>query len=210
MHRTTTLLIAAAAFAAATGSIAAPVSIEGAPTIVDGDTVTVQGIPVRLKGVDAPELGDRFGREATRAMQAIAGSWLGCELTGEKTYNREVGYCRNFKGEDIAEAIIKQGFALACPRYSDRYLKFEQPDAVTRLPRASYCLRAPVAPRPQPPETLASGVASRATSAAMGKSITCPGSVITTRPSLIHLTANAGFAARSRPKMRVGAKSSDE
>jgi hypothetical protein len=156
MHRTTTLLIAAAAFAAATGSIAAPVSIEGAATIVDGDTVTVQGIPVRLKGVDAPELGDRFGREATRAMQAIAGSWLGCELTGEKTYNREVGYCRNFKGEDIAEDIIKQGFALACPRYSDRYLKFEQPDAVTRLPRASYCLRAPVAPRPQPPETLAS------------------------------------------------------
>ena len=136
------IVLAALAAFVVMGTTAAPAAtIEGLPTIVDGDTVKVNGIPVRLKGVDAPEMGDRYGPEAARGMQAVVGSWLRCELTGEKTHNREVGYCVNGKGEDIGEAIIKQGFALACPRYSDRYVKFEQRDTIARLPRATYCLQ---------------------------------------------------------------------
>jgi hypothetical protein len=152
------LLTAATAFVA-TCVAASAATIEGQASIVDGDTVKVNGIPVRLKGVDAPEMGDGYGAEATRGMQAIVGSWLRCELTGEKTHNREVGYCVNAKGEDIGEAIIKQGFALACPRYSDRYVKFEQRDTIARLPRATYCLQGtgklavapPAAPLPPGP-----------------------------------------------------------
>jgi hypothetical protein len=136
------IVLAALAAFVVMGTTAAPAAtIEGQATIVDGDTVKVNGIPVRLKGVDAPEMGDRYGAEATRGMQAIVGSWLRCELTGEKTHNREVGHCVNGKGEDIGEAIIVQGFALACPRYSDRYVEFEQRDTIARLPRATYCLQ---------------------------------------------------------------------
>ena len=154
------IVLAALAAFVVMGTTAAPAAtIEGQATIVDGDTVKVNGIPVRLKGVDAPEMADRYGPEATRGMQAVVGSWLRCELTGEKTHNREVGYCVNGKGEDIGEAIIKQGFALACPRYSDRYVKFEQRDTIARLPRATYCLQGtgklavarPAAPLPPGP-----------------------------------------------------------
>ena len=154
------IVLAALAAFVVMGTTAAPAAtIEGQATIVDGDTVKVNGIPVRLKGVDAPEMADRYGPEATRGMQAVVGSWLRCELTGEKTHNREVGYCVNAKGEDIGEAIIKQGFALACPRYSDRYVKFEQRDTIARLPRATYCLQGtgklavarPAAPLPPGP-----------------------------------------------------------
>ena len=74
-------------------------------------------------------------------MRAIAGDWLSCELTGEKTRKREVGYCVNAAGQDIGQEIIAQGLALACPFYSDRYVAFEQPEALERLTRAPYCDR---------------------------------------------------------------------
>jgi len=65
------IVLAALAAFVVTGTTAAPAAtIEGQATIVDGDTVKVNGIPVRLKGVDAPEMGDRYGTEATRGMQA--------------------------------------------------------------------------------------------------------------------------------------------
>jgi endonuclease YncB( thermonuclease family) len=89
-------------------------SVEGPAYVKDGDAVVVAGITVRLKGVDAPELADKYGREATVGIQAIVGNWLRCGLTGEKTHDREVGYCTNAADQDIGEAIIKKGLALAC------------------------------------------------------------------------------------------------
>ena len=70
----------------------------------------------------------------------VTGS-LTCRLTGEKAYNREVGYCTTANGTDINQAIIAQGAALACPRYSTRYVKFEQAEALAAQVRASYCLK---------------------------------------------------------------------
>jgi endonuclease YncB( thermonuclease family) len=152
------LMIAAAALTIATGVAAQaagkscpafnkPIKewVEGPAYVKDGDTVVVAGTTVRLKGVDAPEPADKYGREATVGMQAIVGNWLRCGLTGEKTYGREVGYCTNAADLDIGEAIIKKGLALACECFSDRYVRFEQPDAVARLPRASYCIKDKVA-----------------------------------------------------------------
>jgi len=120
-------------------------SVEGPAYVKDGDTVVVAGVTVRLKGVDAPEPADKYGPEATKGMHAIVGDWLRCGLTGEKTHEREVGYCTNAADQDIGEAIVKKGLALACECFSDRYVRFEQPDAVARLVRASYCIKHKVA-----------------------------------------------------------------
>jgi len=114
-------------------------TIEGTAYVIDGDTVVVNSTHVRLKGVDALELNQPGGLEAKRAMTAIAGSWLKCELTGEKTHGRDVGFCTNAKGEDIAERIISAGYALACPHYSVRYVRFEIPAQLQRQRRAPYC-----------------------------------------------------------------------
>jgi endonuclease YncB( thermonuclease family) len=133
-------LLAAALLCLAVPASAVPAIVRGAAETTDGDTVTVAGLTVRLKGVDAPEQWMPGGPEATAAMRKLVGNWLKCELTGEKTRGREVGFCRNADNVDIAEAIIKSGLALACPRYSKRYLKFEQPQALQRLHRAPYCI----------------------------------------------------------------------
>ena len=66
---------------------------------------------------------------------------LTCTLTGEKTHRREVGYCTNAAGTDISQAIIEMGVALACPRYTTRYVQYEQAEALVAQPRATYCVR---------------------------------------------------------------------
>jgi endonuclease YncB( thermonuclease family) len=123
-------------------AVAAEASISGPVRVIDADTVVVSGIHVRLKGVDAAELGSDLGEAARLMMIRIVGnSVLTCELTGEKTYGREVGYCTTAAGVDINKEIIAQGAALSCPRYSDRYLKFEQALAIKAQQRAKYCVQ---------------------------------------------------------------------
>ena len=122
-------------------SVAFAGPLTGKATVVDGDTIIVSGVTVRLKGVDAPELGRDLGQSAKEAMEDIIGSeTVSCDLTGEKTHGREVGYCRVISGVDINREIIREGHALACPRYSDRYMTDEDPDAVETIGRSSYCI----------------------------------------------------------------------
>ena len=119
---------------------AAP-TISGSARVIDGDTVVVAGTTIRLKGVDAAELGTARGEDARRAMVRLVTGRLTCRLTGEKTHGREVGYCATADGTDINRAIIAQGAALACPRYDDRYVPFEQAGALAAQPRSSYCVK---------------------------------------------------------------------
>ena len=119
---------------------AAP-TISGSARVIDGDTVVVAGTTIRLKGVDAAELGTARGEDARREMVRLVTGRLTCRLTGEKTHGREVGYCATADGTDINRAIIAQGAALACPRYDDRYVPFEQAAALAAQPRSSYCVK---------------------------------------------------------------------
>jgi endonuclease YncB( thermonuclease family) len=122
-------------------TIATGGSISGPAVVIDGDTVIVNGIHVRLKGVDAAERGTSLGEAARQVMiRIVGGRGLTCELTGEKTWNREVGFCFTADGTDINKEIIAQGAALSYPRYSNRYIAFEQASAVAVQARAHYCL----------------------------------------------------------------------
>jgi endonuclease YncB( thermonuclease family) len=125
---------------AGSSTTAAP-TISGSARVIDGDTVVVAGTTVRLKGVDAAELGTARGEDARRVMDRLVTGRLTCRLTGEKTHGREVGYCATADGTDINLAIIAQGAALACPRYDDRYVPFEQAAALAAQPRSSYCVK---------------------------------------------------------------------
>jgi endonuclease YncB( thermonuclease family) len=99
-------------------------------------------VHVRLKGVDAVEMNTALGQNAREIMLTIVGgSDLRCELTGEHTWHREVGFCFTTGGIDINRAIIEHGAALACPRYSERYAAYEQASALAAQPRASYCVK---------------------------------------------------------------------
>ena len=125
-----------------TDSVLAGESIRGTTYVRDGDTVVVAGQPVRLKGVDAEEMRTVRGRAAKQVMiDIIGGADVVCDLTGEKTWDRKVGFCRVVGGVDIGREIIARGWALACPRYSTRYVAFETASAREEQRRASYCGR---------------------------------------------------------------------
>jgi endonuclease YncB( thermonuclease family) len=111
-----------------------------ADRVRDGDTIVVSQVPIRLHGVAAPELKEKWGRASKKAMQRlVAGQRLRCELTGKKTYDREVGVCYLDDGTDIGAAIITEGLARDCPRYSGgRYVEFETEKSRT-LPLPDYC-----------------------------------------------------------------------
>jgi endonuclease YncB( thermonuclease family) len=126
---------------------AAAEQLVGRTKVTDGDTITVNGIAVRLKGIAAPEvpngssMGEPGGVEARSFMQQLAeGRTAICELTGERTWGRRVGYC-SVGGADLGEAIVRAGLARDCPRYSGgRYAEVEPASART-LPFPSYCRR---------------------------------------------------------------------
>ena len=134
-------VVCCSALLAVTAALAGPAQVAGKARVLDGDTVVVDGWRVRLKGVDAPELampGGIYAREVMREIVGIEGS-LVCVLTGEKTRGREVGFCTRPDGLDVNREIIIRGAALACPRFSQRYLLDETADARVRLQRAPYC-----------------------------------------------------------------------
>jgi endonuclease YncB( thermonuclease family) len=111
--------------------------ISGTASIVDGDTLTVAGTRIRLSGIDAPEkkanctikaTGERIacGAHAGEVLRSLAGRRsIGCVAEGEDRYGRTVAACyATQKGQriDIARAMVRQGWALAYRRYSDRYV----------------------------------------------------------------------------------------
>jgi endonuclease YncB( thermonuclease family) len=60
----------------------------------DGDTFEVNGIPIRLAALDCPEKNTFEGQYATHIAKKYTGANAECELTGAKTYDRLVGYCK--------------------------------------------------------------------------------------------------------------------
>ena len=125
---------------------AAEAILTGHARTIDGDTIEIGGVSIRLKGIAAPERDEPGGAEATEAMRQLIGNQeVRCELTGERTHQRAVGYC-SAGGRDLNGMMVREGWALSCPRYSPRYVGLE-PKAGTvqrmhyQLP--PYCVRGP-------------------------------------------------------------------
>ena len=72
----------------------------------DGDTIEINLIPVRISALDCPENSTREGQKATRFAKHFKGKQSVCELTGAKTYDREVGYC-SINGKDFARTMVE-------------------------------------------------------------------------------------------------------
>jgi endonuclease YncB( thermonuclease family) len=118
-------LVVAALVALASAARSAEAILTGHARTIDGDTIEIGAVPVRLKGIAAPERDEPGGADATEAMRRLIGDKeVRCELTGERTHRRAVGYC-SAGGVDLNGAMVSGGWALSCPRYSRRYVGLE-------------------------------------------------------------------------------------
>jgi endonuclease YncB( thermonuclease family) len=72
--------------------------------------------------------------------QLAEGRIVICELTGERTWGRRVGYC-SVGGADLGEAIVRAGLARDCPGYSGGRYAAVEPKLARTLPFPGYCRR---------------------------------------------------------------------
>lgn len=112
--------------------------------VIDADTLRLAGTKIRLNGIAAPEHGHpayRKGKIFVRRLLRQSES-ITCNLMGEQTHDREVGYCfaiMDGKKVDIQAEVVSAGLARDCRRYSGgRYRRLEGGEA-RGLPLPGYC-----------------------------------------------------------------------
>lgn len=116
-------------------TLAAP-DIVGNAKVADGDSLTINGKRIRLFGIDAPELAQRCldnnrksytcGKSARSALaMLVAGGDISCRERDIDKYERIVASCIKHN-VDIAEQMVKQGWALAYRHYSEGYVPAEE------------------------------------------------------------------------------------
>lgn len=113
------------------------VSLSGPATVIDGDTIVVQGKHVRLFGIDAPESAQRCGDSQGRPfncgdlaadvlVEEIGSGDVVCDPLDLDIYRRIVAIC-TARGRDIAEGLVRRGYAVDYPFYSKgRYAAAEK------------------------------------------------------------------------------------
>jgi endonuclease YncB( thermonuclease family) len=113
--------------------------ISGRARVIDGDTLDMGGTKLRLEGISAPEMNERGGLDAKSALEQYIGGWeVSCQRTGRRSYERWVAVCffgrgNPRHGQDVAQQMVADGFALPCPRYSPRYVYVRAKDGVVRM-----------------------------------------------------------------------------
>jgi micrococcal nuclease len=89
----------------------------------DGDTLTGltvdhHQVKVRLEGIDAPELGQPFGKAAKRALSEKAfGNGAKIIVASHDQYGRVVGHV-TVNGRDVGKDLVREGFAWCDPRFN--------------------------------------------------------------------------------------------
>ena len=103
----------------------------------DGDTIVIDDVPIRLKGLSCAEKGTELGDAQTAYLK----QWMStartvdCKLTGETTYDRQVGWCE-VDGIDLGAAMITNAYCNPCRRY-DTTGKYDHLPVVGNIPK--YC-----------------------------------------------------------------------
>jgi endonuclease YncB( thermonuclease family) len=113
--------------------------LTGQASIIDGDTLEIHGTRIRLSGIDAPEstqfcrgedsLPHRCGAKAANELSAfIARRPVTCVPVSLDQYGRTAATC-SVAGIDLADWLVRNGFALDWPRYSNGKYASAQRDA---------------------------------------------------------------------------------
>lgn len=110
----------------------------GRASVVDGDTIDIHNERVRFNGIDAPESWQRCedaggveyhcGKASAEALDAFLAQSrpTRCDFIERDRYGRFVGNCYRADGASVAEFMVRSGWALDWPRYSDGAYAREQ------------------------------------------------------------------------------------
>ena len=104
-------------------------------TVVDGDTIKLGDVKIRFSGIDAPEIDQTcIASEGKVACGKISRDILISKVTnikiscideGKDFYGRVLGECF-VNGESLSSYLVREGFAFAYRKYSDKYILDEE------------------------------------------------------------------------------------
>ena len=104
-------------------------------TIIDGDTIRLGDVKIRFSGIDAPEINQTCvaseGKVACGKIsrdlliEKVTNNKISCTDEGKDFYGRVLGECF-VNGESLSAYLVREGFAFAYRKYSNKYIEDEE------------------------------------------------------------------------------------
>ena len=111
-------------------------------TVVDGDTIKLGDVKIRFSGIDAPEIDQTCiaseGKVACGKISRdilitqVTNNKISCTDEGKDFYGRVLGECF-VNGESLSRYLVREGFAFAYRKYSDKFISDEEYAKSNRL-----------------------------------------------------------------------------
>ena len=83
----------------------------------DGDTISIENTRYRLYGIDAPELGQKFGHKAKEYLRSYLPYITKVELYGKDSYGRTLAILTLHDRTTLQEKLVENGLAVVYTRY---------------------------------------------------------------------------------------------
>ena len=103
--------------------------------VIDGDTIVLNGEKIRFSGIDTPELKQKCIKNDQKVFCGVLAKKLLLEKIGNKTpkciregkdiYKRTLAECF-INGESLSVFLVRNGYAFAYRKYSDKFIKEEE------------------------------------------------------------------------------------
>ena len=104
-------------------------------TVIDGDTIRLGDVKIRFSGIDAPEINQTCvaseGKVACGKIsrdlliEKVTNNKISCTDEGKDFYGRVLGECF-VNGESLSSYLVREGFAFAYRKYSNKYIDDEE------------------------------------------------------------------------------------
>ena len=104
-------------------------------TVIDGDTIRLGDVKIRFSGIDAPEINQTCvaseGKVACGKIsrdlliEKVTNNKISCTDEGKDFYGRVLGECI-VNGESLSSYLVREGFAFAYRKYSNKYIEDEE------------------------------------------------------------------------------------
>ena len=104
-------------------------------TVIDGDTIRLGDVKIRFSGIDAPEINQKCvaseGKVACGKIsrdlliEKVTNNKISCTDEGKDFYGRVLGECF-VNGESLSAYLVREGFAFAYRKYSNKYIEDEE------------------------------------------------------------------------------------
>lgn len=91
--------------------------------VIDGDTFKVGPLRLRINGIDAPEMAQTGGKIARERMKHFiaTGLVITCRIAKTDRYGRSLATCFDIHDNDLADLLVRSGYAFAYRAYSLNY-----------------------------------------------------------------------------------------